>query len=360
MKGHARRNFIKSCLYAAVSGLSLSVFTLCAGFGKKRIQGSQNKTLVNKGRNGNDPLSEPSYLELHRSGELQKRGEALWRIMESCRLCPRMCGVNKLKGEKGFCGADSQLMISSFHQHYGEEKSLVGRGGSGTIFLTHCSLRCVFCCNWEISQGGRGYKRTLEKMADMMLVLQDQGCPNINFVTPTHYSPHIVLAVDIAARKGLHIPLVYNTCGWERVEVLKELEGIVDIYLPDFKYADGKMANRYSSGAFTYPEHTKKALLEMHRQVGVAKPENDGLMHRGLMIRHLVMPNNIGGSKEVVSWIAGNLPKDTYLNIMSQYRPLYKAKDYPKIARRISREEYTEVVEWARQEGLTNLDIQKS
>jgi putative pyruvate formate lyase activating enzyme len=197
-------------------------------------------------------------------------------------------------------------------------------------------------------------------MADMMLVLQDHGCPNINFVTPTHYSPHIVLAVDIAARKGLHIPLVYNTCGWERVEILKELEGIVDVYLPDFKYADGKMANRYSSGAFTYPEHTKKALLEMYRQVGVAKPENDGLMHRGLMIRHLVMPNNIGGSKEVVSWIAGNLPKDTYLNIMSQYRPLYKAKDYPKIARRISREEYTEVVEWARLEGLTNLDIQKS
>jgi len=306
MKGQPRRNFIKSCLYAAVSGLSLSVFTLCAGFGKKRIQESQNKTLAN--------IPEPSYLELHRTGELQKRGEALWRIMESCRLCPRMCGVNKLKGEKGFCGAD----ISSFHQHFGEEDPLVGRGGSGTIFLTHCSLRCVFCSNWEISQGGRGSKQTLEEMAEMMLVLQDKGCPNINFVTPTHYSPHIVLAVDIAARKGLHIPLVYNTCGWERVEILEELEGIVDIYLPDFKYADGKMANRYSSGAFTYPEHTKKALLEMHRQVGVAKPENDGLMHRGLMIRHLVMPNNIGGSKEVVSWIAGNLPKDTYLNIMSR------------------------------------------
>jgi len=285
-----------------------------------------------------DPIVEPSYLELHRTGELQKRGEVLWRSMESCELCPRMCGINKLKGEKGYCGADSQLMISSFHQHYGEEEPLVGRGGSGTIFLTHCSLRCVFCSNWEISQGGRGSKRTLEEMADMMLVLQDSGCPNINFVTPTHYSPHIVLAVDIAARKGLHIPLVYNTCGWEHVEIIKELEGIMDIYLPDFKYADGEMADRYSSGALTYPELTKKALLEM--------------------IRHLVMPNNVSGSKEVISWIVGNLPKDTYVNIMSQYRPLYKARDYPKIARRISSEEYTMVVEWARQGGLTNLNIQ--
>ncbi len=359
MKGQPRRNFIRTCLYAVISGLSQGVFTLCTGFGKKRITGSQKIALVKKGRNRNDPIFEPSYMELHRTGELQKRGEALWQIMEICKLCPRMCGVNKLKGEKGFCRADSELMISAFHQHFGEEEPLVGRSGSGTIFLTNCSLRCVFCCNWEISQGGRGHKRTLEEMADMMLVLQDRGCPNINFVTPTHYSPHIVLAVDIAARKGLHIPLVYNTCGWERVEILKELEGIVDIYLPDFKYTDGEMAARYSSGALTYPELTKKALLEMHRQVGVAKPANDGLMHRGLMIRHLVMPNKVGGSKEVVSWIAGHLPKDTYVNIMSQYRPQYKAKDYPKIARRISREEYTEVVEWARQEGLTNLDIQE-
>ncbi len=333
MKGQPRRSFLRSCLYAVISGLSLGAFRLFPDF-------------------------EPSYLKLHRTGELKQRGEELWQIMESCRLCPRMCGVNKLEGEKGFCQADSQLMVSSFHQHFGEEKPLVGKGGSGTIFLTNCSLRCVFCCNWEISQGGRGNNRTLEEMADMMLVLQDRGCPNINFVTPTHYSPHIVLAVDIAARKGLHIPLVYNTCGWERVEILKMFEGIVDIYLPDFKYADGMMAARYSSDAFTYPEHTKEALLEMHRQVGVAKPARNGLMQRGLMIRHLVMPNNVSGSKEVVSWIAGNLPKDTYVNIMAQYRPQYKANEYPKIARKISRKEYTEVVEWAQQEGLTNLDIQ--
>jgi putative pyruvate formate lyase activating enzyme len=358
MKKQPRRNFIRSCLYAVISGMSLGVFALCSGFGKKKTHGFSKSARGNDGSHSGDRIPEPSYLELHRSGELRERGEELWQIMERCRLCPRMCGVNKLKGEKGFCGADSRLMISAFHQHFGEEDPLVGRGGSGTIFLTNCGLRCVFCCNWEISQGGRGQKRTLEEMADMMLTLQGRGCPNINFVTPTHYSPHIVLAVDIAARKGLHIPLVYNTCGWERVEIIRKLDGIVDIYLPDFKYADGTMADKYSSGALTYPELTKNALLEMHRQVGVAKPEADGLMYRGLMIRHLVMPNNVGGSKEVISWIAGNLPKDTYVNIMSQYRPQYKAGNYPEIARRITRKEYTEVVEWARQEGLANLEIQ--
>ena len=328
MRKLPRRNFVQSCFYAVASVMGMGVFT---GFSGRR-------------KNGPYQSPEPSYLKLHKSGELKSRGETLWRIMKDCRLCPRMCGVNKLKGEKGFCGASSRLMVSSFHQHFGEERPLVGNNGSGTIFMTHCSLRCVFCCNWEISQGGQGHKQSLEDLANMMLVLQKRGCPNINVVTPTHYSPHIVLALDIAAGKGLRIPLVYNTCGWERVEILKELERIVDIYLPDFKYADRDMANRFSSGAQSYPEHTKKALLEMHRQVGEAIPENDGLMHRGLMIRHLVMPNNVSGSKEVISWIAKNLPKNTYVNIMSQYRPLYKAKNYPKIARRISQEEYKSVV----------------
>ena len=304
------------------------------------------------------PDFEPGYLSLHRSGELKRRGEQLWSMMESCELCPRMCGVNKLKGEKGFCDANSSLEISAFHPHYGEEKPLVGKGGSGTIFLTNCSLRCVFCINWEISQRGEGSERTIDEFAQMMITLQRRGCHNINFVTPTHYSPHILLAVDRAASWGLKVPLVYNTCGWERVEILKLLDGIVDIYLPDFKYAYGEMAARYSSGAFAYPELTKKALLEMHRQVGVAKPAEDGLMYRGLMIRHLVMPNNVSGTKGVIDWIARNLPKDTYLNLMSQYRPMYKASDYPKISRRITREEYATAVNHARQAGLTNLDIQ--
>jgi len=165
---------------------------------------------------------------------------------------PLQCGVNKLKGEKGFCGADAHLEISSFHPHFGEERGLVGSGGSGTIFLTNCGLRCVFCINWQISQGGAGYRRSLADFAEMMLHLQAGGCSNINFVTPTHYAPHILLAVDRAAARGLKIPLVYNTCGWERLSILKFLDGVVDIYLPDLKYADGRMAARYSSGAHAY------------------------------------------------------------------------------------------------------------
>ena len=301
---------------------------------------------------------EPAYIKLHQSGELRERGERLWQMMEKCELCPRMCGVNKIKGERGFCGANAQLEISSFHPHFGEERPLVGKGGSGTIFLTNCSLRCVFCINWEISQGGEGFQRSIDQFASMMLSLQKSGCPNINFVTPTHYSPHILLAVDKAASKGLKVPLVYNTCGWERTEILKFLDGVIDIYLPDFKYSDPAMASKYSSGADTYPELTKKAILEMHRQVGVAKPAQNGLMYRGLMIRHLVMPNNVSGTKEVIKWIAENLPKDTYLNIMSQYTPVYKASDYPEIARKITREEYYSAVTYAKEAGLTNLEIQ--
>jgi putative pyruvate formate lyase activating enzyme len=263
-----------------------------------------------------------------------------------------------MNGEKGFCGASSQLRISSYHPHYGEERPLVGGGGSGTIFFSHCSLRCVFCINWEISQRGEGYNRSIEEFAKMMISLQKKGCSNINIVTPTHYSPHILFALDKAAGNGLQIPLVYNTCGWEKLDILKFLDGVVDIYLPDFKYSDNHMADKYSSGADTYVELTRQSILEMHRQVGVAHPAENGLMYRGLMIRHLVMPNNVSGTKGVIDWIATNLPKDTYLNLMSQYRPMYKADDYPEISRRITREEYNDVVRYARKAGLTNLDIQ--
>jgi putative pyruvate formate lyase activating enzyme len=301
---------------------------------------------------------EPPYLEKHRSGELKKRGEDLWGLMESCELCPRRCGVNRLGGEEGFCRSSAKLEISSYHPHFGEERPLVGRGGSGTIFVTNCGLRCVFCINWEISHGGEGNERNIDQFAEMMLRLQERGCHNINIVTPTHYSPHVLLALDRAAAKGLELPLVYNTCGWERVEILKALDGIVDIYLPDFKYWDDEMAAKYSAGAASYPELTKKALLEMHRQVGVARPGPDGIMRRGLMIRHLVMPNAVSGTKHVIGWIAENLPKDTYLNLMSQYRPEYKAFEYPDIARRLTRAEYSDAVQWARAAGLTNLDVQ--
>ncbi|MBM3297034.1 MAG: radical SAM protein [Candidatus Aminicenantes bacterium] len=301
---------------------------------------------------------EPVYLPLHKSGELGKRGRALWDIMRACRLCPRECGADRLGGEKGFCGSDSRVEVSSFHPHHGEERPLSGRRGSGTIFFTNCGLRCVFCINWEVSQGGDGLVRSLDELAGMMISLQRTGCHNINVVTPTHYSPHILLALDRAAARGLRLPLVYNTCGYERLEILKMLDGIVDIYLPDMKYADGAMADKYSSGAESYPEVTRAAVLEMHRQTGVARPEADGLMRRGLMIRHLVMPNNVSGTKEVIAWIAASLPRDTYVNLMSQYRPMYKAHNYPEIARRLTRKEYEDAVRWAREAGLMNLDLQ--
>ncbi len=348
-----RRRFIKTCVRLALAGVGSTALPGTGG-----CRGSGGSDSGTKGGADQRPVFEPAYLRLHRSGELKRRGDQLWGIMESCQLCPRQCGANRLAGEKGFCGSSSQLEISAYHPHFGEEKPLVGRGGSGTIFLTNCGLRCVFCINFEISQEGRGKARSVENMATMMLKLQEMGCHNINFVTPTHYSAHILLAVDTAAGRGLRLPLVYNTCGWELVEILETLDGVIDIYLPDYKYSSGKMAAKYSSGADSYPEMTRAALLEMHRQVGVARPARDGLMYRGLMIRHLVMPNRVGGTKEVLEWIAQNLPKDTYVNVMSQYTPTYKAFDYPEISRRITREEYGEAVRWAQEAGLTNLDIQ--
>jgi len=361
----SRREFLKTCFYLSLSGLTPPLLASCTGCRRKQTssinQESKGQTAGNLAAGESAKTGEgfePSYLELHRSGELKERGRELWDIMKSCKLCPRKCGTNRLDGNKGFCQASSQLQISSCNPHFGEEKPLVGKGGSGTIFLTNCGLRCVFCINWEISQGGMGNDKGIEDMADMMLSLQDTGCHNINVVTPTHYSPHILLALDRAAGKGLKLPVVWNTCGWERDEILKKLDGIVDIYLPDFKYWDGKMAAKYSSAAESYPKDAKSALLEMHRQVGVAKLRADGIMQRGLMIRHLVMPNNVGGSRQIVEWIARNLPKDTYVNIMSQYRPMYKAFDYPKISREITFKEYDEVVRAAKKAGLTNLDIQ--
>lgn len=299
----------------------------------------------------------PAYLKL-KKGEIKKRAEKLWTMMEECCLCPRICRTNRISGKKGFCGADDKLIISSYHQHFGEEKPLVGKYGSGTIFFANCSLKCLFCQNWDISHMGNGAKKTIKDLSEMMIELMDIGCHNINLVTPTHYLPHILFALDIAVEKGLNIPIVYNTSGFELVEILKYLDGIVDIYLPDFKYFDCKMSEKYSSDARDYPEYAKKAILEMHRQVGVAITPEDGIMKKGLMIRHLVMPNNVSGSKEIIKWISENLPKHTYINIMSQYYPYYKAVEYPEISRDIEPDEYYEVIDFAKKCGLTNLEIQ--
>lgn len=366
MADQSRRDWVKSGLGWAASMVPSSFAALgitCRKNGtpttaSSAVDRSTNRRHIDKTAADIDPDFVPAYLPLHNSGELKRRAAQLWDVMKECELCPRQCGANRLRGEKGICQATSRLEISSYNPHFGEERPLVGRGGSGTIFMTHCGLRCVFCINWQVSQGDCEPAETPEGMAAMMVRLQEMGCHNINVVTPTHYSPHILFALDVAASRGLRVPLVYNTCGWEREEILKLLDGVVDIYLPDFKYADGKMALKYSSGAETYPEVTQAALLEMHRQVGVARPAPDGLMYRGLMIRHLVMPNGVSGTKSVVEWIAKNLPKDTYLNLMSQYAPVFKASRHPEIDRRITRSEYNEAIDWARTCGLTNLDIQ--
>ena len=298
----------------------------------------------------------PAYGKLEQEGKLAQRIEQAYSIFEQCELCPRKCGVNRQKGERGFCQAPVKPVVYSANPHFGEEISLVGKNGSGTIFFSNCNLRCVFCQNWPISHKGYGKEIEDKDLAGIMILLQDLGCHNINLVTPTHVMPNILNAVRIAFKKGLRIPLVYNTSGYESAEILKMLDGIVDIYLPDMKFMDADNAEKYLGGASDYPEMAKKAIIEMNRQVGEPLVDRQGIAFRGLMIRHLVMPNHVAGTKKFVQWVAGNLPKSTYVNIMHQYSVEFKAFDYPKITRRITVEEYLEAMKWAEEYGLTNLD----
>jgi len=298
----------------------------------------------------------PAYGNLHKEGKLEERVKQAYAIFKACTLCPRQCGADRSSGEKGFCGATARLKVYTAQPHFGEEASLVGRHGSGTVFFSNCNLRCVFCQNWPIAHKGQGTEIEDDALADMMLRLQAIGCHNINLVTPTHVMPNILHAVSRAFKKGLRIPLIYNTSGYERVEILKLLDGIVDIYLPDMKYMDPQKAATYSGGASDYPETAKGAILEMHRQVGVHQIDSEGIAWRGLMIRHLVMPNRVAGTEQFVRWVAENLPKSTYVNIMAQYHVDYKAFEYPEIWRRITVGEYLEAMAWAEKYGLSNLD----
>ncbi|HAP31892.1 MAG TPA: radical SAM protein [Firmicutes bacterium] len=300
---------------------------------------------------------QPAYAVLEAEGKLAARIEQAYSIMESCRLCPRRCGVNRRAGEIGFCQAPARAMVYSHQPHFGEELPLVGRGGSGTIFFSKCNLRCVFCQNWPIAHKGWGNEVSDMELAEMMLDLQRIGCHNINLVTPTHMMPNILGAVRIALQKGLHLPLCYNTSGYELVEMVELLDGIVDIYLPDVKFMDGVEAQRYNlAAAADYPQMAKDSTVEMHRQVGEMITDERGIALRGLMVRHLVMPNRIAGTREFVRWVAADLSKQTYVNIMSQYRVEFMAYDFPLIARAITAEEFVEAMEWAREAGLTNLD----
>lgn len=298
----------------------------------------------------------PAYAKLESQGKLAERVKQAYALFERCQLCPRRCGVNRQKGEKGFCRAPAKVMVFSAQPHFGEEIPLVGDHGSGTIFFSNCNLRCVFCQNWPISHEGKGTEIQDEELAEMMLEIQKIGCHNINLVTPTHVMPNILNATRIALKKGLHLPLVYNTSGYERMEILKILDGIVDIYLPDMKYMDPDQAAKYSAGASHYPDLTKKAVIEMNRQVGQLFIDKRGIALRGLIIRHLVMPNRVAGTEKFVRWVAESLSKSTYVNIMAQYRVEYKAYDYPEIARGITTQEFLEAMNWAKMYGLTNLD----
>ena len=248
----------------------------------------------------------------------------------------------------------AEPVVASFGPHFGEEPELVGRGGSGTIFFSGCNLGCLYCQNYDISHGGRGKKVTPRELTGMMLSLQKRGCHNINLVTPTHFTPRIVEAVESAVGEGLNIPLVYNCGGYESVETLRCLEGIVDIYMPDFKYGEGKEAERYSR-AGDYPEIARAALREMQRQVGVLRTDAGGLAVKGLLVRHLVLPGGLARSREILKFLAEEISPDTYVNIMDQYYPQYRASDFPELSRRISREEYLEVIRQAEAVGLSRI-----
>jgi len=276
-------------------------------------------------------------------------------MLEECRVCPRHCGVNRLADESGKCHVTSQVVISSYGPHFGEEAPLVGKYGSGTIFFTHCNLRCVFCQNYTISQSGEGSAVNSEELAKMMLSLQEKGCHNINLVSPTHVVPHILDALELAVSMGLHLPLVYNSGGYDSVETLELLDGIIDIYMPDMKYSDEKIAEELS-GIKDYPKINKAAVKEMHRQVGDLQIDKQGIAGRGLLVRHLVLPNRLAGTQEVVRFLAQEVSTNTYLNIMAQYHPCHKAFDMPQLARPVSRQEFSEAIDLAHQRGLNRLD----
>jgi putative pyruvate formate lyase activating enzyme len=299
-------------------------------------------------------MSWPAYVELHRNGELEQRAKAAERLLEPCRVCPRECLAQRLQGETGVCGVADRAMVSSYGPHFGEERPLVGFGGSGTIFLAHCNLCCVFCQNYEISQQDEGRIVSARELAGMMLDLQRMGCHNINFVTPTHQVPQILRALPIAIEGGLQVPLVYNCGGYESLETLRLLDGVFDIYMPDFKYADADVAKQFSN-AENYPEVARAAFREMHRQVGDLTLDRRGIARRGLLVRHLILPSNLAGTGEVVRFLA-ELSEDMYVNIMDQYRPCYRAHEYPPLARRPARAELEEALRLARAAGLHRLD----
>jgi putative pyruvate formate lyase activating enzyme len=297
----------------------------------------------------------PAYLETLQDGRLEEKIAAAREKMSNCDLCPRRCGVDRLTGEIGVCRTGARAWVSSFAPHFGEEAPLVGRGGSGTIFFTHCNLLCLFCQNFDISHEGIGEPVSDEALAGMMLELQRVGCHNINLVTPSHVVPQILAAIGLAAAGGLCLPVVYNSGGYDRVETLHLLEGVVDIYMPDFKFWDSKIAEE-ACDAPDYPEVARRALVEMHRQVGDLDIGPDGLARRGLLLRHLVLPGGRAGTAEIMDFVARSVSTQTYVNVMPQYRPCGRSGEIEGLGTAPDAAEYRNAMEAARKAGIRRLD----
>ncbi len=296
---------------------------------------------------------EPAYLRLYRSGELARRVEAARAALAACRLCPRRCEVNRLKDQRGVCRTGRWAVVSSFFPHPGEEDCLRGWRGSGTIFFSWCNLRCVFCQNYDISHLGQGEEVTPETLAAMMLHLQDLGCHNINWVTPEHVVPQVLEALLLAVEGGLRLPIVYNTSAYDSLHSLRLLDGVVDIYMPDFKFWSRSRARRYLK-APDYPHVARLALREMHRQVGPLRLDEHGLARRGLLVRHLVMPGLLDETRAILRFLAQEISPHTFVNLMAQYYPAGQvtAHQYPEIHRRLQPTEYHQALQWARGFGL--------
>ncbi len=297
----------------------------------------------------------PAYINLLNNGELEKRAQEAYQHLESCDGCAWSCKANRLAGKHGACWTGSLAQVSSYGPHLGEEDPLRGWRGSGTIFFAHCNMRCLYCQNHDISHGGDYPEYTAERLATAMLELQDMGCHNINLVSPSHVIPQILAAVVIAARRGLRLPLVFNTGGYDSPEMLRLLDGVIDIYMPDMKYSSSQVAFHYSR-VRNYVEVNRANVREMHRQVGDLQIGSDGLARHGLLVRHLVLPYEAAGTQEVVEFLAREISPNTYLNLMDQYRPCYQAHQLVKLNRKITRKEYDQAVKMAREAGLNRLD----
>lgn len=301
----------------------------------------------------------PRYLANAANGVLNKKIELAYALLWCCAICPRKCRINRRNNEKGFCKVGALPVVCSYMPHHGEEPPVSGTKGSGTIFFSHCNLKCAYCQNYHFSQKGEGDEVSIEQLSAFMLYLQKCGCHNINLVTPTHVMPQILAALSLATEKGLDIPLVYNTSGYELPDIIKLLDGIVDVYLVDMRYAESGPSKKYSF-APDYPECNRQSLKEMFHQVGDAEFDEEGIINKGIIVRHLVLPNRISGSDAIMKFVSQEISKETYISLMSQYHPYYQAYKHPEIDRRITHEEYQEAIDCLKKYGLENGWIQDS